>query len=98
MYTKEQLLNLRHSPLSQGRPKELGTIPGITKDTSPLKSRPKRQRRHKSMPPKQEPPVKEPLKFHFITRMSGLNGEHFQENYMPVGLTPQGIPIYQKRV
>jgi hypothetical protein len=50
------------------------------------------------MPPKQEPPVKEPLKFHFITRMSGLNGEHFQENYMPVGLTPQGIPIYQKKV
>ena len=96
MYTKDQLLALRNSPLSQGRPKDLGTIPGVTKDTSPLKKPPRR--RTKSEPPKQQAPIKRPLQFKFITRMSGLSTPAFQENYMPVGLTPQGIPVYQKRI
>ena len=98
MYTKAQLLNLRQSPLAQGRPKDLATIPGITKDTPPLKSRPKRKRRCKSEPPKQDTPIKQPLQFQFITRVSGLNSASFQDNYMPVALTPQGIPIYQKKI
>ena len=98
MYTKAELLNLRQSPLAQGRPKDLASIPGITKDTSPFKTQPKRRRRTKSEPPKQETPIKKPLQFKFITRVSGLDSDHFQTNYMPVGLTPQGIPIYQKKV
>ena len=98
MYTKAELLNLRQSPLAQGRPKDLESISGITKDTPSFKTRPKRRRRTKSEPPKQETPIKKPLQFQFITRVSGLNSDHFQDNYMPVGLTPQGIPIYQKKV
>ncbi len=97
MYTKEQLLNLRHSPLSQGRPENLGTIPGVTTDTPPLKSQFKGRRRTKSEPPKQEPPTKQPLQFQFITRVGGLNGSHFQENYSFVALS-QGVPVYQKKV
>ena len=98
MYTKEQLLKLRNSPLAQGRPKELGTIPGVTKDTSPLKRPSRRRRRAQSEPPKQESPIKKPLQFKFITSVKGLDAPHFQNNYIPVALTTQGIPIYQKMV
>ena len=103
MYTKEQLLALRNSPLAQGRPKDLGTIRGVTKDTLPLKKPPRRRTKSEppSSTPKQEPPIKEPLKFKFITRVGGLNGSHFQENYRCVGLDqgPCGAaPIYQKKV
>jgi len=98
MYSKDQLLNLRNSPLAQGRPKDLGTIPGVTTDTPPLKSQFKRSHRSHSDQPKQYTPTNNSLKFQFITRVSGLDGAQFQENYMAVNITSQGIPVYQKRI
>ena len=100
MYTKQQLLNLRNSPLSQERPKDLKSIPGVTTDTPPSKRQCKGRRRTKSEPPKQEPPIKQPLQFQFITRMGGLDGTHFQENYICMGIAPSATgykPVYQKK-
>ena len=110
MYTKQQLLNLRNSPLSQLCPKNLGPVAkdlytppseaNNAKGGGPTKKKKKPKKRAKSMPPKQELPNTQgkPIQFEFITQVAGLDAPRFQENYMCVGLTQQGIPVYQKIV